>query len=145
MAVSTSDRYPVVVDLALLVCRIVLGTIFLAHGGQKLFGLWGGPGLAGMVEHMGAPLGYLVSIGEFFGGLGILLGVLSRFSAFWLIVIMVGAIVQVHGKNGFFLGGQKPGFEYNWALMGLAAVVLIAGPGSWALINVLKRRPNFIE
>jgi uncharacterized membrane protein YphA (DoxX/SURF4 family) len=51
--------------------------------------------------------------------------------------------VQVHGKNGFFL--QNKGFEYNVALMGLAAAVLIAGPGSWALINVLRRRPNFIE
>ena len=143
MAVSTSDRYPLVVDLALLVCRIALGVIFIAHGGQKLLGLWGGGGLAETVQHMGTPLGQLVSIGEFFGGLGILLGVLSRFSAFWLIVIMLGAIVQVHGKNGFFL--QNKGFEYNVALMGLAAVILIAGPGSWALINMLRKRPNFIE
>ena len=143
MALSTSDRYPAVVDLALLVCRIALGVIFIAHGGQKMFGLWGGPGLAGMVESMGSPLGYLVSIGEFFGGVGILTGVLSRFSAFWLIVIMLGAIFKVHLKSGFF--AQGGGFEYPFALLGLAAVILIAGPGSWALINVLRKRPAFIE
>ncbi len=68
------------VDAALLVARIVVGIIFMAHGAQKLFGAFGGPGLAGVVQMMG-PLGYLVAIGEFFGGLGIIVGFLSRFSA----------------------------------------------------------------
>jgi putative oxidoreductase len=81
---------------------------------------------------MMGPVGYLVAIGEFFGGAGILLGWLSRFSAASLIVIMLGAIALVHGKNGFFLG-QKPGFEYNFALIGLLAAVLIADPGRFAL------------
>jgi putative oxidoreductase len=142
MAVSTSDRYPVVVDLALLLCRVIVGVIFIAHGGQKLFGLWGGRGLEATIEGMGPMLGYLVSIGEFFGGVGLVLGVLSRFSAFWLAVIMVGAIVKVHGKNGLLGDG---GFEYNLALLGLCLVTLLAGPGSWALINLLKKRPDFIE
>jgi uncharacterized membrane protein YphA (DoxX/SURF4 family) len=85
MALSTSDRYPVVVDLALLLCRVIVGVIFIAHGGQKLF---------------------------------------------------------VHGKNGLLGDG---GFEYNLALLGLCLVTLLAGPGSWALINMLKKRPHFIE
>jgi len=112
------------VDAALLVARIVVGSIFIAHGAQKLFGAWGGPGLAGVVQMMG-PIGYAVAIGEFFGGLGLLVGFLSRFSAASLIVIMLGAIGMVHGKNGFFLG-EKPGFEYALALIGLLAPVLIA-------------------
>jgi putative oxidoreductase len=117
------------VDLALLVVRIVVGIIFMVHGSQKLFGAFGGPGLAAVVKMMG-PMGYLVSIGEFFGGLGLLVGFLSRFSAASLIVIMIGAIAMVHGKNGFF---APTGFEYNLALIGLLAPILIAGPGRLAI------------
>ena len=113
------------VDVALLVVRVVVGVIFMAHGAQKLFGAFGGPGLAGVVQMMG-PLGYLVAIGEFFGGLGIIVGFLSRFSAASLILVMLGAIAMVHAKNGFF---APTGFEFNLALIGLLATVLIAGPG----------------
>jgi putative oxidoreductase len=116
---------------ALLVARVTVGVIFMAHGSQKLFGAFGGLGLAGVVKMMG-PIGYLVTVDEFFGGLGLLVGVLSRFSAFWLIVDMIGAIALVHGKNGFFLGA-KPGFEYNLALIGLLAAILLAGPGRFSL------------
>jgi len=107
------------------VVRVIVGVIFMAHGAQKLFGAFGGPGLAGVVQMMG-PIGYLVTIGEFFGGLGLIVGFLSRFSAASLIVVMLGAIAQVHGKNGFF---APAGFEYNLALIGLLAPILIAGPG----------------
>jgi putative oxidoreductase len=114
------------VDLALFVVRVVAGVVFVAHGAQKLFGAFGGEGLQATVEKMG-PLGYLVTIGEFFGGLGLIFGFLTRFSAASLIVIMIGAIAMVHGKNGFFLSEQ--GFEYNLALIGLLAPTMIAGPG----------------
>src|SRR5437868_12001548 len=87
---------------ALLIARVIVGLIFAAHGAQKLFGAFGGPGLDAVVKDMG-PLGYPVAIGEFFGGLGLIVGFLCRFSAASLIVIMVGAIVKVHGPNGFFL------------------------------------------
>jgi hypothetical protein len=59
--------------LALLIVRVIVGIIFVAHGAQKLFGAFGGPGLAAVVEMMG-PLGYPVTIGEFFGGLGLIVG-----------------------------------------------------------------------
>ena len=130
------------VNWALLVVRIVVGIIFMAHGAQKLFGAFGGFGVAGTVKAMGAlhlgPLVYLVIIDEFFGGLGLFLGVLTRFSAFWLIVDMLGAILLVHGKNGFFLGGPKPGFEYPFALIGMMSVTLLAGPGKYALGRLVK-------
>src|SRR5690348_4267848 len=122
------------VDWALLVARVAVGIVFMAHGAQKLFGFFGGPGLSAIVQMMG-PLGYLVSIGEFFGGLGLIVGFLSRFSAASLIVIMIGAIVLVHGKNGFF--SANGGFEYNLALIGLLAPILIAGPGRMALGQLL--------
>jgi putative oxidoreductase len=110
----------------------------MGHGAQKLFGAFGGPGLNAVVQMMG-PLGYLVTIGEFFGGLGLIVGFLSRFSAASLTVIMLGAIATVHGQHGFFLG-EKPGFEFNLALIGLLAPVLIAGPGRIALARMLPLR-----
>jgi putative oxidoreductase len=126
------------VDVALLVARVAVGVIFVAHGSQKLFGAFGGPGLSKMAEMMG-PLAYPVTIGEFFGGLGLVFGFLTRFSAASLIVIMIGAIATFHGKNGFFLG-QGPestlataGYEYNIALIGLLAPILIAGPGRFSI------------
>jgi len=121
-----------VVNLSLLLVRVIVGIIFAAHGSQKLFGAFGGPGLAKTVEMMqpnlGSVLPYLVIIGEFFGGIGLIFGFLSRFSAAALIVIMIGAIATVHGKNGFF--SAAGGFEYNLALIGLLVPILLCGPGS---------------
>ena len=128
------------VDIALLVGRIIVGAVFMAHGAQKLFGAFGGPGLSAFVGMMG-PLGYLVAIGEFFGGLGLVVGFLSRFSAASIIVIMLGAIGIVHGKVGFFMnwmgnqGGE--GFEYHLLAIAILLVILIAGPGRYALARSL--------
>ena len=122
-------------DLALLSVRLAAGIIFMAHGAQKLFGAFGGPGLEPIVQMLG-PVGYLVAVGEFFGGAGLIAGLLSRFSALSLIVIMIGALAKVHFQNGFFLG-ERPGFEFNLALIGLLLPVLIAGPGHLALAHIL--------
>jgi putative oxidoreductase len=114
----------------------------MAHGAQKLFGAFGGPGLAGVVQMMG-PVGYLVTIGEFFGGLGLILGVLPRFSAASIIVIMIGAIGMVHGKVGFFMNwaGQQAGEGYEYHLLAIAALlpIVLAGPGRFALERILPR------
>jgi putative oxidoreductase len=118
------------VDLSLLLLRVIVGVIFAAHGAQKLFGAFGGHGLAKTAEQMG-PIAYMVTTGEFFGGLGLIFGFLCRFSAISLIVIMIGAIVKVHGPKGFFLA--KGGFEYNLALIGLLSPILIAGAGRYAI------------
>ncbi len=126
---TVSEDRPAV-DVSLLLVRVIVGVIFAAHGAQKLFGAFDGPGLAGVVQTMG-PLGYPVTIGEFFGGLGLVVGFLCRFSAASLIVIMIGAICMVHGKNGFFQSAG--GFEYNLALIGLLAPILIAGPGRFSI------------
>jgi putative oxidoreductase len=127
------------VDWALLSIRVIVGIIFMVHGAQKLFGVLDGPGLAGVMSPQGpgggGVIGLLVAIGEFFGGLGLLVGFLSRFSAAANILIMLGAIVLVHGKNGFLM--NKGGFEYNLALIGLLLPVLIAGPGRFILGRVL--------
>jgi putative oxidoreductase len=138
----TVPEYPMAVDVSLLLLRVIVGVIFAAHGAQKLFGAFGGPGLAAMTapppNGMGM-LGYFVTIGEFFGGLGLILGFLSRFSAASLIVIMIGAIAMVHGQHGFFLGSGpestlgEAGFEYNLALIGLLLPILLCGPGQFSI------------
>jgi putative oxidoreductase len=132
--ISIRDRSAV--DWALLVARVVVGAIFMVHGAQKLFGAFGGPGLSAIVQMMG-PLGYLVTIGEFFGGLGLIFGFLSRFSAASIILIMLGAIGLVHGQFGFFMNwtGKQAGegFEYHLLVIGALLPILIAGPGRFAI------------
>src|SRR5882724_11927349 len=128
------------VDWALLVARIVVGIIFMAHGAQKLFGAFGGPGLSAFVQMIG-PLGYLVTIGEFFGGLGLVFGFLSRFSAASIIIIMLGAVTTIHGKFGFFMNwaGNQAGEGFEYHLLAIAALlpIVIAGPGLFAVGRLL--------
>jgi putative oxidoreductase len=128
------------VDWAILSARVIVGIVFMAHGAQKLFGAFGGPGLTAIVQMLG-PLGYLVTIGEFFGGLGILLGVLSRFSAASMIVIMLGAVATVHAKFGFFMNwaGNRAGEGFEYHLLAIAALlpIVVAGPGRFAVGRLL--------
>jgi len=139
MSHESAVRDRAAVDASLLILRVVLGVVFMAHGAQKLFGAFGGPGLAAVVQMMG-PLGYLVTIGEFFGGLGLVLGVLPRFSAGSIVVIMLGAIGMVHGNVGFFMNwtGHQGGEGYEYHLLAIAALlpIVIAGPGRYALARV---------
>jgi putative oxidoreductase len=132
---------------ALLIARLAIGVIFAIHGSQLLFGAFGGAGLAATVKMMG-PLGYLVTIGEFFGGLGLIVGFLSRFSSAALIVIMLGAIFTVHLKNGLFMNwyGKQAGegFEYHILAIALFLIILIVGPGQIAASRFLKL-PKFAE
>ena len=104
------------VDVALLIARVIVGIVFMAHGAQKLFGAFGGLVLSAFVQMMG-PFGYLAAIGEFFGGLGLAVGFLARFSAASITLIMLGAIAIVHAKAGFFMNwtGKQAGegFEYQ--------------------------------
>jgi len=140
-------------DWGLLILRLGLGIIFLAHGAQKVFGLFGGQGLAAAVEmfstNLGipAPLGYLAAFTEFFGGLAVLLGVLSRVAGLGLAIVMVVAAVKVHLPNGFFLSGpgqSGPGIEYNVALFAMAVALMLTGPGRLAFwdpeARLLSRR-----
>jgi putative oxidoreductase len=127
------------VDLSLLLLRLVVGTVFVAHGSQLLFGAFGGPGITKAVESLKVGwVGYLVVIGQFFGGIGLILGFLTRFSAASLIVIMIGAIMRVHLPHGFF--SQKGGYEFNLALIGLLLPILLLGPGRFAIGHLFLPR-----
>ncbi len=113
------------VDAGLLVLRVVLGVIFAAHGAQKLFGSFNGPGLkgtAGFHEQLGIrspfAMAVLAGLAEFVGGLLVAVGFLTPLAAAALIVTMVVAALTVHVKNGFF--AQTGGYEFNLALTGMA-------------------------
>lgn len=129
-------------DLSLLALRLGSSSVFFYHGAQKLLGWFGGAGLAATAaappDGMGPVLGTLVAIGECLGALGVLTGLLSRFSSFWHVVIMLGAIVMVHGKHGFSL--QHHGFEFCTTLIALAIPVLLLGPGRIALARFLPEK-----
>jgi putative oxidoreductase len=135
-------------DVALTILRLGLGVVFLAHGAQKLLGWFGGYGLHGTMsffEHMGmpAPVAFLVICTEFFGGLGLIVGLLTRIAALGIGVEMIGAIFMVHLKNGFFMnwyGTQKgEGFEYHLLAIAVAAALLLRGAGAFSLDRALSK------
>jgi len=127
-------------DYTLTIVRLVLGLTFFMHGAQKMLGWFGGYGFHGSMgfftQQLGipAPLAFLAICAEFFGGLGLLVGLLSRIAALGIIVNMLVAIATVHHVNGFFMnwtGQQKgEGFEYHLLAIALAIVVLIKGSGA---------------
>ncbi|MBW4053992.1 MAG: DoxX family protein [Proteobacteria bacterium] len=133
-----------------LMLRIPLGLIFMAHGSQKLFGLFGGQGLTGTFktfeEKMGIPpiFTLLAIIAEFGGGFGILTGFMTRLSAAGISAVMLVAIYKIHWAHGFFLNlncvpGRGQGIEYNAALLGMALYLMIAGGGRWCLDRLVFR------
>ncbi len=127
-------------DFALTVVRLVLGVTFFMHGAQKMLGWFGGYGfhatMGTFTHYLGipAPLAFLAICAEFFGGLGLLVGLLSRIAALGIMVNMLVAIATVHHVNGFFMnwtGQQKgEGFEFHLLAIALAIVVLIKGSGA---------------
>lgn len=128
------------VDAALLVLRLVVGAIFIAHGGQKLF-VFGLEGVQGAFGQMGVPAaalaGPLVAFVEFFGGIAVVLGALTRPFGVALAVTMLGAMLLVHLPAGFF---APQGIEFPLALLGGAAALAIAGGGAWSVDAALARR-----
>jgi putative oxidoreductase len=126
----------------LTIVRLIAGIVYLMHGGQKIF-TYGLHGTAGAFAKMGIPLpgiaGPLVAIVEFVGGLCLLFGVFTRWAAILLALDMVGAIVFVHGRNGFFL---PRGFEFALVMLGVNLLLALAGPGAAALgrRGVFRRR-----
>ncbi len=129
-------------QLGSLALRLPMGIIFMAHGAQKLFGLFGGYGLEGTGQWMasiGLEPGYLMALlagsGEFFGGLAILLGLLTRPAAAVLAFTMVVAITSVHLGNGLFMSGN--GYEFGLALLSGSVALALLGGGRWSLDRVL--------
>jgi putative oxidoreductase len=129
-------------QLGSLALRLPVGIIFMAHGAQKLFGWFGGYGLEGTGQWMasiGLEPGYLMALlagsGEFFGGLAILLGLLTRPAAAVLAFTMVVAIVTVHLGNGLFMSNN--GYEFGLALLAASVALAVQGGGAWSVDRLL--------
>ena len=135
-------------DWGALIARVFLGVVILPHGLQKLLGMFGGYGFSATVEYFsstGIPslIGTLIVLGESFGALFLILGLISRISAAGIALIMLGAMIMVHSQFGFFMnwfGAQAgEGFEYHLLALGLALIVLVRGGGKWALDGEISK------
>lgn len=128
-----------------LALRLPLGIIFAAHGAQKLFGWFGGYGLEGTGQWMasiglepGVLLAALSGSAEFFGGLFLILGLLTRPSALVLAVTMLVAIFSVHISNGLFMSNN--GYEFGLALLAGAVSLLISGGGRASVDSLIANK-----
>lgn len=131
--------------IAALILRVPVGIILAAHGAQKLFGWFGGNGLAGTAGWMssiGIEPGYLMAIlagsAEFFGGLALILGLLTRPAAVAAAFTMLVAIFSVHISNGLFAANN--GYEYALTLMVALIALAVQGGGQLSVDQALTQR-----
>src|SRR6185503_8505467 len=124
--------------------RLVLATVMIAHGGQKVLGLWGGPGFQQFTSG-NTPFSFMkpawlwlgaAALSELVGGIFVGLGFLTRVGAFFIFCTMLTA-VTIHWPNGFFSGNK--GFEFPLALSAMALALLIAGGGQASIDKALTR------
>jgi len=140
---STTDDYTVTL------LRLLFGVVFFAHGAQKALGWFGGYGFTGTMGfftqkmNIPAPFAALAIAAEFLGGLGILVGLLSRIAAFGIACNMVVAVYMVHQHFGFFAnwyGNQKgEGFEFHILAVAIALFLMIKGAGALSLDRALSK------
>jgi putative oxidoreductase len=128
------------IQTGLTLLRAAVGAIFIAHGAQKLF-VFGLDGVAGAFGQMGVPFaevaGPLVALLEFFGGIALVLGLLTRWAALGLTINMLGAMVLVHAPNGFFLPN---GIEFTLLLGSASLALAIMGAGELSVDAWLAHR-----
>jgi putative oxidoreductase len=136
-------------DPSLTLLRLVAGVVFFAHGAQKMLGWFGGYGFHGTMGfftqemHLSVPLAFLAICAEFFGGLGLIVGFLTRIAAFGVLCNMISAVLLIHHRFGFFMnwgGDQKgEGFEYHLLAIAVMLAIIIKGGGSYSVDCMLSR------
>jgi putative oxidoreductase len=130
------------IAFGLLILRLVLGLTVAAHGAQKLFGWFGGPGMTNWtlsVQRLRIrpprPWAWVAALSEFGGGLLLALGLLSPLGSLAIVGAMLVAIATVHLSKGFWV--SKGGYEFNLAIIGGAVALALTGPGAYSLDNAL--------
>jgi putative oxidoreductase len=126
----------------ILILRLGIGVMFAAHGLQKAFGFFAGPGINGfskMLSGLGfAPpvfWAYLAAYTELLGGVFLILGVFSRSSAALLLILIVTAAIKVHLAKGFFLANG--GFEYTFVIAAGCLALILLGPGKYSIFELM--------
>jgi putative oxidoreductase len=118
--------------------RLGLGVIMMAHGSQKVLGLFGGPGFRAFTSG-NTPFPFMrpawfwlgaAAFSEFFGGMLVVLGLFTRVGAFFIACVMLTAIIGIHWPNFF---ANNRGFEYPLGLLAMALALLISGGGAVSL------------
>lgn len=134
--------------VSLTVARIGLGVVMLPHGLQKAFGMFGGSGFSGTMQHFGSQgipsvVAFLVICSEVIGSLFLIFGFMTRVAAFGVLCVMLGAMFMVHLPNGFFMnwGGAQAGegFEYHVLAITLAIALMIAGGGRYSVDRAIYK------
>ena len=124
-------------SLGLAALRVAVATIFIRHGAQKLF-VFGFAGVTGAFTHMGAPLpgvtGPFIALLEFFGGIALVIGLLTRLIALGFVCDMLGAILLVQLKSGF------SHYELEFLLLGSSLALVLTGAGEFSVDALLARR-----
>ena len=126
-------------QFGLTILRVILGIVMTAHGAQKLF-VYGIAGVQGAFTKMGAPMptitGPLVAGLEFFGGIAVIIGFLTRLASLGLAIDMLGAIMIVHGSAGFFM---PAGYEFVLMLTAASLALAVGGPGALSIDGVIAK------
>ena len=128
-------------NAATAIFRVVLGVVFFAHGAQKMLGWFGGHGFSGTMGHftnvmqIPALFAFLAIAAEFFGGLGLILGFLTRIASFGIGATMIVAIAMVHSSFGFFMNwaGNQKGEGYHLLVLAMTAFLMIRGAGAYSV------------
>ena len=134
-------------SISSLILRVPVGVILTAHGAQKLFAWFGGYGLEGTgqwMESIGLAPGFLMALlagsAEFFGGLALIIGLLTRPAALVSAFTMVIAIFSAHASNGLFMSNN--GYEFALALLAATTALTVQGGGKFAIDALISKKLN---
>jgi len=134
-------------NVLLTIIRIALGAVILAHGLQKVLGVFGGHGFKGTMgfftQHVGLPsvVAFLAIVAESAGSVALIVGLTARIAAIGIVIVMLGA-AWFHRDNGFFMnwnGNQKgEGYEYHILAIAMAVAVVVGGAGAYSIDQYLR-------
>jgi putative oxidoreductase len=137
-------------DGTLLLLRVLLGLVMLAHGLQKAFGWFGGFGWSNSMNYFTATVGLpvilaaLVILIESIGAVLLIIGFGARVNAFLMIIVIIGAFFADHIRNGFYMnwfGNHKgEGFEFDILFWAIAILIVVKGAGRWSVDAWMQRK-----
>lgn len=136
-------------SMTLFIIRLTVGIVILPHGLQKLFGIFGGAGFVGTIDEFNQWFGFppfitiLGILAESIGSFCLIIGFLGRFMAATIGCVMIGGVIFVAGRWGFFMNWYSEqrgeGFEYHLLVLGMVIALMIGGSGRWSVDRLIYR------